>query len=78
LFFVEMTNRLMVASVTGLEAALVVESVRPLFEIRARVNSRYMYDVSADGKRFLVNTLSEQPATPPLTLVVNWPALLTQ
>jgi hypothetical protein len=31
--------------------------------------------VSADGQRFLVNTLPENISTP-ITLVVNWPALL--
>jgi hypothetical protein len=29
------------------------------------------YDVSSDGKRFLVGSTIEQPAAP-LTLVVNW------
>jgi hypothetical protein len=35
-----------------------------------------MYDVSPDGRRFLVNTLVEEAAPAPITLVVNWPALL--
>jgi hypothetical protein len=41
----------------------------PLFSVR----SSPWYDVSADGRRFLVITevLEEQS---PLTLVVNWPA----
>jgi Tol biopolymer transport system component len=30
------------------------------------------YAVSRDGKRFLVNTLQQQPTTTPLTVVVNW------
>jgi hypothetical protein len=37
--------------------------------------ARFVYDVSADGQRFLVNTLVETAAEP-VTLVVNWPALL--
>jgi hypothetical protein len=28
------------------------------------------YDVSADGQKFLVNTLVEQP-TPPISLILN-------
>jgi len=36
----------------------------------------YQYDVSADGQRFLVNTIVEATALPPITLVVNWPASL--
>ena len=33
----------------------------------------YQYDVSADGRRFLLNVPSERPQLP-LTLVVNWQA----
>ena len=35
-----------------------------------------MYDVSPDGQRFLVNTLAAEATSAPITLVVNWPALL--
>ena len=34
----------------------------------------YPYDVSADGQRFLVNTLVEETASAAITLVVNWTA----
>jgi eukaryotic-like serine/threonine-protein kinase len=34
------------------------------------------YDVTADGKRFLVNTNNLAVSTPPLTVVVNWQAAL--
>lgn len=34
------------------------------------------YDATADGKRFLVSTTSEQAASEPLTLVINWTAQL--
>ena len=30
------------------------------------------YDVSADGQRFLVNTLVEEEGATPITLVLNW------
>jgi hypothetical protein len=32
--------------------------------------------VSPDGQRFLVNTLTEEPTSAPITLVVNWTAAL--
>jgi hypothetical protein len=32
------------------------------------------YDVTSDGKKFVINTLAEQNT--PLTLVVNWTANL--
>ena len=37
------------------------------------------YDVTADGKRFLVNSISTTPessASPPITVVVNWQSAL--
>lgn len=69
----------MAAEIRGQDSAFQVGSVRSLFETRARVNinRRYMYDVSADGQRFLINTLVEQ-ALQPITLVVNWAAGLRQ
>jgi len=50
--------------------------VRPLFELHPRIGLGNAYDVSADGQRFLVNTLVEESTSAPITLVVNWPALL--
>jgi serine/threonine protein kinase/Tol biopolymer transport system component len=38
----------------------------------ANVENRY--EVSADGQRFLFNTLSGDAASMPITVVVNWPA----
>jgi hypothetical protein len=32
------------------------------------------YVVTADGQRFLVNTLAEQPTRPSLTVNLNWTA----
>jgi hypothetical protein len=28
--------------------------------------------VSADGQRFLINSLADQPVQPPLTVILNW------
>jgi eukaryotic-like serine/threonine-protein kinase len=68
-------NRLMAAPVNGKGATFEVGAARQLFEIRPRTGLGPFYDVSADGQRFLVNTLPEDTSTP-ITLVVNWPALL--
>jgi hypothetical protein len=41
------------------------------------VANNEVYDVSPDGQRFLVNVVDKaQPAALPITVVVNWPALL--
>jgi hypothetical protein len=68
----------MAAAVNGAGSAFEVGAVRPLFDTRALTisNTGSMYDVSPDGQRFLVNTLAEEAAPAPITLVVNWPALL--
>jgi hypothetical protein len=36
------------------------------------------YDVTADGKKFVVASLASSQGSEPLTLVVNWLALLKQ
>jgi len=38
--------------------------------------TRYLYDVAANGQRFLVNVVEEASGVEPLTLVVNWTAAL--
>ena len=74
LFYLAADNRLMAATVNGQGSGFEVGAVRPLFATRARTARRYMYDVSADGQRFLINTLVEEAALEPITLVVNWTA----
>jgi hypothetical protein len=68
----------MAAAVNGQGSAFEVGAVRSLFDTRApsTINPRSAYDVSPDGQRFLVNTLVDEAASAPITLVVNWPALL--
>ncbi|MGA7906865.1 MAG: hypothetical protein WCA16_05600, partial [Candidatus Sulfotelmatobacter sp.] len=34
------------------------------------------YDVAADGKRFLVDSLDQPPAPEPINLILNWDVLL--
>ena len=52
---------------------------RALFSIGAstQVFGTHVYSVTRDGKRFLVNMRSQQSSAP-LTVVVNWPAMLKQ
>ncbi len=52
----------------------------PLFQTRI-VHPRlalFQYDVTADGQRFLVNSLPAEDAAAPLTLLVNWTAGLAR
>jgi Tol biopolymer transport system component len=84
LFYLAPDNTLMAAGVNGGGAAFEVGGVTPLFKTLPRLLSSsgaylgYGYDVSADGQRFLVNTIIGAAPAEPITLLVNWPALLNK
>ena len=60
----------------ALRATFEADVPRTLFQTELNVNAlRQSYAVSADGQRFLLNTSLEASA-PPMTVVLNWPALL--
>ncbi len=40
-------------------------------------SEQMFYDVSKDGQRFLINTQIPQAETQPMSIVLNWPAKLT-
>jgi Tol biopolymer transport system component len=70
-------NTLMVAAVTARDSGFDVGAIKPLFAIRPSGTPRNSYQVSADGRRFLVNMSEVQSATrmpTPITVVVNWTA----
>jgi len=66
-------NTLMAAEVNGRGTGFEVGAVTPLFRTRI-APTRYEYDVTADGQRFLINTLPEQTTSSPITVVLNWTA----
>ncbi|HXT87058.1 MAG TPA: hypothetical protein VN745_08550, partial [Verrucomicrobiae bacterium] len=67
---------LMSAQISEKQGSLVIGKTQELFKIGAgRGGLGPMYDASADGKRFVVAEQTGQDITP-LTVVVNWPALL--
>jgi Tol biopolymer transport system component len=49
-----------------------------LFPVTRITNRRNRYVVSADGQRFLAVTAPPEKTPEPLTVVLNWPALLNQ
>lgn len=75
IFFRGSDNKLMSAEISIVGAGVQVGAMRPLFDMRARNNLRNMYD-STDGQKFLINTIEEDAMPTPITLIVNWPALL--
>ena len=75
LFFLAPDRKLMAVTVN---TGATVESDVPRAMFQTTLNPaelRHAYAVSADGQRFLLNTPVET-ASPPLTVVLNWPALL--
>jgi hypothetical protein len=74
IFYLE-RNTLMAAAVTANGSRFEVRTVQRLFEVPT-VDGYWPYDVSPDGQRLLVNTMSELVS--PLTVVVNWPAGLKE
>jgi hypothetical protein len=74
IFYLDPTNKLHAASVETSGGDLTLGTPQPLFSILPRPQCR-PYAVSADGQRFLVNTLLEQ-SSPTVTVVSNWMARL--
>ncbi|MDP7690334.1 MAG: DegT/DnrJ/EryC1/StrS family aminotransferase [Vicinamibacterales bacterium] len=79
LYWTTENNQLMAVDidVTG-DAPIVIGTPQQLFEAPFRQTpiQRNVFDVSADGERFLVNTLVEGALSAPITWVLNWPAEL--
>jgi serine/threonine protein kinase len=76
LFYVSPDFKLMVV-----DLKLTANSVEPsvpqeLFRLPAVDTGYSPYDTSRDGQRFLVRATPEHGASQPLTVIVNWPALL--
>jgi hypothetical protein len=51
---------------------------RELFRLPAVDTGFSPYDAAPDGQRFLVRAVPEHGASQPLTVIVNWPALLKE
>jgi Tol biopolymer transport system component len=76
LFYMSPDNKLMEADVSGTPATFQAGSPRVLFETRLKGLLGRRYDVSPDGKRFLINSMIGEVKGNPMTLVENWAAEL--
>ncbi len=79
LFFVGADGKMMAVPVkTSVGATPSFEAGTPAALFEAHIRSTgvlFQYDVTADGKRFLINTTGADTASaPPLTVVTNWQA----
>ena len=75
LYYLSPENKVMVAETILKPSTIDVSNVHPLFDV-AGIAQPGSYDVSHDGKRFLLNMLSETQNQTPMTIVVNWDAEL--
>ena len=75
LFFLTPDKKLVAADVPARMPH--VDEPHTLFQTRITGVARNHYTVSADGQRFLINSPISDPAIRPITVVLNWPALLT-
>lgn len=81
LFYLSSDGKMMAAPVTtgakfdsGTPVALFPATPRQ----RAARTELFVYDVSRDGQRFLINTQVKQAETQPMSVVLNWPAKLNK
>jgi len=70
-------NKLMAVSIKLGADSVEASAPRELFTLPAFDNGLDApYDVAPDGQRFLVRAIPQQQTAQPLTVIVNWPALL--
>jgi len=81
IFFLSPANQMMAAEIEEKGNSIVVRTPQALFRCLRlsvlSVPSFAPYDVSPDGKKFVINTLTAENNTP-LVLLVNWTANLNQ
>jgi Tol biopolymer transport system component/tRNA A-37 threonylcarbamoyl transferase component Bud32 len=74
LFYVSLNDRLMAVDLKLGKDSVEPSAPRELFPLPTPTINFIPYDVTADGERFLVQAPPQQ--APPLTVMVNWPALV--
>jgi eukaryotic-like serine/threonine-protein kinase len=77
LFYVSPGLKLMAVSLKIGGDSVETSPPRELFALPVFENGYNPYEVARDGQRFLILALPEGQAPQPLTLINNWPALLT-
>ncbi len=76
LFYVSPDFKLMVVNLKWTADSVEPSAPRELFPLPAVDTGYSPYDATRDGQRFLVRATPRAAAAQPLTVIVNWPALL--
>ena len=71
-------QQLMAVDIQQNGASLQLGAPHALFKANTVVGSVGTYTASADGKKFVMNTVPPQTMSEPLTLITNWPADLNR
>ena len=75
LFFLTTGNRLTKAELALSTQSLQVKSLRPLFQMNLADTPAPLFDVTADGQRFLAVTPARAESSS-ISLLLNWPAMI--
>jgi serine/threonine protein kinase len=78
LIYISLNNKLMAVSLKVGADTIQPSTPRELFPLPAVDDGWCPYDITADGQRFLMRATPERGAAQPLTIIVNWPALLKE
>jgi serine/threonine protein kinase len=78
LYFYSNDQQMVAVDVSQKGAGLQLGAPHALFKAATVGGISGPYTVSADGKKFVMNTVLPQSITEPLTLITNWPADLKQ
>lgn len=76
LFFLDASDNLVAVDVNTSSNAVRLGTPHVLFQAAGVQREYGPYDVTADGKKFLINSGNLKEGANPLTLVLNWPAEL--
>lgn len=71
IFYLGADRELMAARVNQNDSVLGIDVARPLFQTHTE-SFLPSYDVSADGRRFVIVTSTPQKLASPITVVINW------
>jgi serine/threonine protein kinase len=73
LFYLGPDNRVRATALSARGSSVKIGSTETVFQVQAVPPPATPFDVTADGKRFLINTMpATQGDTEPITLVINW------
>jgi Tol biopolymer transport system component len=78
LFYLAQDNKMMSAAIVESATSLEIGKIQTLFQTRATTTPSWTYDVTADGKKFVILSRDPQAGVGPVTLITNWLALLRQ